>query len=377
MTQATLPGKIVLAPWGGGVPLGAIGTALGSNVTFQFNAAGDKVAIIFTAQSTTVPDLVSFVVQAVTTAGSAGTIDATLETLTNGEPAGAVTNSATGSATISTTGQKTISGMAGTASITAGTQYAVVLTAGTGWNRDLTIRLSLGSSSNQSFPLIKTKDSAGAWTNSTGTNCGWCFGLADSGGNYIQQVGLLGSYDCALQAYSSATNPDERGNRFVLAAPLRCCGVMVLLTGGTTPGANDDVRYKLLSSHTSSPVERLGKTLEGEETGGSMPKIIMFGDSYLCEANVVYAVTAEALGSETQSVPRWDYPSNAHLAGILGTSFHATTRDGLGNCSDADTDSFYGIFPIFDQADDATGGSGGATGSGIVGLHGINTGVIA
>lgn len=345
--------SVTLAPY---LSFGGIGTALGSNITMQFNAAGDKVAILFTAEESTVPDLIAFSVVAVTTAGSAGSIDATLENVTTGDPSGAVTNSATGSGTISTTGQHTISGMAGTATISPGTQYAVVLTAGTGWNRDLTIRISVGSSGNQSFPVVKTKDSAGAWTISGATNCGFAFGLADSGGTYINLTGFMGGYLCALQAFGSGTNPDERGNRFVLSRTRTCIGVLSLHTGGSTPGANDDTKFKLLSSHTSSPVTEMTVTLEGEVQGGNCPHIVMFGDSFVCQAGVTYAITMEALGTDTQSVPRWDYLTNAHLGSVLGTSFYATTRNDLGNCTD-DSDSVYGIFPIFAEDDDTGGGT--------------------
>lgn len=358
MTAAALPGKIVMSMLGGALPTGDMGTGVGSAQTFQFNAAGDKVAIIFTAESSTVPDLISFWVNSVTTAGSAGAIEATLENVTTGDPSGAVTNSATGSATISTTGAKTISGMAGTATITAGSQYAVVLTAGAGWNRDLTIRTSIGSSALTSFPLVKTKDTAGAWTVLSTNNLGWNFGLADSGGTYLQMACLNGAYDAAVQAFSSSTNPDERGNRFVLNQPMTLVGVVALFTGGSTPGANDDVKFKLLTSHTSSPTEQRTVTLEGEIQAGNLCHIVMFGSGYDCAASTTYAITMEALGTETQSMIRWDYPTNGALAGILGTSFYATTRNDLGNCTD-DTDSIYGIFPIFSKADDGAGGGGG------------------
>jgi hypothetical protein len=252
--------------------------------------------------------------------------------------------------------------MAGTATLTAGTIYAVVLTAGSGWNRNLAIRLAVGSTSGtQSFPVIKTKDSAGAWTFAGGNNAGMCFGLANSSGTYIQQYGFWGAYDAAMQAYSSSTNPDERGNRFSFNAPVRIIGAQVLFTGGSVPGANDDIEVKLLSSHTGTPVEERTVVIEGEMTDGELVHTFLFASSFDASASTVYALTVEALGTETQSLIRWDWPANADLAGILGTSFHATTRNDSGSCTD-DDNSLYSVFPIISHIDDATGGGGGGGG---------------
>lgn len=358
MTATTIPSPMVLAPLGGSIPFGNMTTSLGSALTFQFNAAGDKVAIYFIAPSTDVPNLISFYIHAVTTAGTAGTIDATLETVTDGVPSGTlVTNSNTGTGTFSTTGAKTISGIAGTATVTAGTAYYLVLTAGSGWDRDLTIRLSIGSSNGTGVPNVKTKDVAGGWNNAGGTNSGWCFGYANSGGTYIQVPGLMGAHECALQSFGSGTNPDERGNRFVLPVPMTCIGAVATYSGGAPPGANDDVKIKLLSSHTSSPVEERTVTVEGEAQASYMSKIFYFASGFACAANTTYAITMEAIGTDTQSMPRHDWPANADLAGILGASFYATTRNDLGNCTD-DDNSMYAIFPLFSKMDDGAGGGG-------------------
>lgn len=357
MTMVNLPAPVAMSPFGGSIPVGDLGTAVGSAQSFVFNGATDKVAVIFTARSTTVPDLVSFYVSAAT-AGTTGNIEATLETVVNGVPAGAVANSATGSATISTIGYKTISGMAGTATISPGTQYAIVLTAGAGWDRAITVRIANGNAnSSQNYPCVKTKDSAGSWAVVTGCNLGFSFGMADTGGTYMHTPGLFGAYDGSVQSFGSGTNPDERGNRFVLPAPMRLCGLLALYASGA-PGANDDVKFKLLSSHTGTPNELISVTLEGEAQGGDLSHIISFGGGYVCEAGVVYAITMEALGTDTQAMLRWVYDTNAHLGNMLGTSFYSTTRNDGGSCTDADN-MIYGLFPIFDQIDDATGGGGG------------------
>lgn len=357
MAMVDLPAPVALSPFGGAVPVGDMGTGIGSAQTFVFNGAGDKIAIIFIARSTTVPDLVSFYVSAAT-AGTTGNIEATLETVSAGEPAGAVTNSATGTATISTTGYKTVSGMDGTATVTAGTTYAIVLTAGAGWDRSITIRIANGNAAgSQNFPCIKTKDSAGAWTVVNGANMGFSFGIASAAGTYFHIPGLFGSYNGTAESFGSGTNPDERGNRFVLNGPMRCTGVLAMYASAV-PGANDDVKFKLLSDLAGTPDEHLSVTLEGEAQGGDLAHVISFGSGYVCAAGTTYAVTMEALGTDTQAMLRWEYAANADLAGMVGTGFYAVTRNDGSACTDQNT-QVYALFPIFDQIDDGTGSGGG------------------
>src|SRR5688572_1301543 len=78
----------------------AITNTLGSDGTFTFNGADDKMAFVFQATSTTPPDTIKF---RCATYASTGTIDATIETVdaTTGFPSGTpVTNSATGSVSV-------------------------------------------------------------------------------------------------------------------------------------------------------------------------------------------------------------------------------------------------------------------------------------
>lgn len=362
MTMIALPHPVILSPFSGATGFGDISATIGSSSSFVLNAAGDKLAILFVATSTTPPDLIAFHVLAAT-AGTTGVVEATLENVTAGDPSGAVTNSATGSATISTVSTsgapKTISGMSGTASLTVGTVYAVVLTAGSGFDRSLTVRISNGSTSATSFPSVKSKESAGAWASQIDSGTGHCFGLADSGGTYMMFPGQLGAYTTSSTAFSSATNPDERGNRFVLGIAARVCGVHLMSYPGSAPGtANDDIKVKLLSSHTSSPVTERDMTIEGEARNGAHATTVYFASGFDCAANTTYAVTFEALGSETQTTILFTYSSSAERSAVMGPSFYSTTRNDLGNCTDTNTD-MYAVFPIISHIDDGAGGGGG------------------
>ena len=97
MTMIALPHPVVLSPFGGAIPFGDMTNGTGSAVMFAFNGAGDKVAILFIATSTTPPDLLSFYNSTAGGAGTTGTWDATLENVTAGVPSGAVTRTVSAS----------------------------------------------------------------------------------------------------------------------------------------------------------------------------------------------------------------------------------------------------------------------------------------
>jgi hypothetical protein len=375
MTATALQAPVILAPYAGAVPTGAVTTSVGSAVVFTFNAAGDKCAVIFQSPGTTVPDQVSFEVATATVAGTTGDIEATLETISAGEPSGTpITNSATGTATISTTGVKTISGMDGTATVAAGDKIAIVLTAGAGWDRTLTIKMTHGASQGGlGFPYHATQDSGGAWAKVGGQNLGIAWGLASAAGTYINVPGLLGAYTAAFQSFSNATNPDERGNRWVPNVPQTIIGVSIIYNGGASPGANDDYGVALYSGHTGTPSLLASKTFEGEEPSPA-PHICLFDTAVDLSAGTTYAVTFKAMGSDSAQLVRWDFASNAHLGSFLGTDFYATTRDGGAGAPSTGGSSFtddsakaYAVFPIFSRFDDGAGGVGGGGSQRVIG----------
>lgn len=361
MTLQALPAPIICGPPLPVILGSGLTTSIGGQNTYTFDAQDDGLAVIFQAQTTTCPDLVSFVVNAATVAGTAGDINATVQTVSNGTPSGTpVTNSATGTATISTTGVKTISGMAGTATLTVGEFYAVVIQAGAGWNRTLTISTHYGSNTQQGFPYLLTKNGAASWGSLAAGSVGWQMGIADSSGNYMYVPGCAGAMTAALQSFANSTNPDERGNRFVLSAPATCVGLQVWTAG--LPGANDDFSIALYSDHTTSPVTLASKAIDGDNSAFAAGHTYLFNTPVDLSAGTVYAIAYKADGIETANIPRMDYASNAHLGGFFGTSFYSTTRNNGSGAFTDDNAKVYAIFPILSKIDDATGGAGGGGG---------------
>lgn len=362
MTLQALPAPIICGP---PLPIilgSGLTTSIGGQNTQTFDAVDDGLALIFQAQNTTCPNLVSFIVNAVTVVGSAGDINATVQTVSNGAPSGTpVTGSATGTATVTTTGVKTISGMAGTASLTVGEFYAVVIQAGSGWNRTLTINTHYGSNTQSGFPYLATKNGAAAWGTQPAGSAGWQIGMADSSGNYMYAPGFVGASTAALQSFADSTNPDERGNRFVLSAPATCVGVQVWLAG--PPGANDDHTIALYSGHTGgSPTLLASKAIDGDNNAFAAGHTYLFSSAVDLSASTVYAIALKANGIETANIIRYDYDSNAHLGGFFGTSFYSTTRNNGSGAFTDDNAKVYAIFPILSKIDDATGGAGGGGG---------------
>lgn len=322
------------------------------------NGAADKVAFVFEAVAD-VPDAVSFYVSSYT---SSGTIDATLETLaSDGTPSGTpVTNSGTASVTVSGTGvQTTATGIAGTATLTEGDLYAIVLTATTGFAGNFIIQYEQGTLGNKGLPYALTKDSAGAWTKTGGGTTGALLGFKHSGGSYFFVPGYAGAYSCALQAFSDSTNPDERGNRFSFPVPVTVYGALCYHTGGSTPGNNDAYDVVLYTTPTSGVTEQRRKSFDGDASMAGLEHKIRFASSYDVPANMVFGLALKATGTETQSMPRWDYPANAHLAGFLGVDCYSITRNNSTGDFTSDDAKVYGILPLISKLDDGAGGGGG------------------
>lgn len=371
MTLTTVIPYEYVGPNNGVVPNSALTTGIGSAVNLQFNAAGDKAGFVFQADTTAPDDAISFLVATVTTAGSAGDVEATLETVgTDGLPSGTpVTNSATGTQTISTTGVKTITGIAGTAVLTPGTLYSYVLTAGSGWNRDLSIRRTTGTGSGLGLPYSGNKDAAGSWAMTALSSTGINYGLS-TGGVFRYVAGLCGASSAvALQAYSDATNPDERGNRFSFAVPKTLIGAVVGITtgnGATTPGgADDDFTVFAYTGTAGSPSQIASSVILGEQQYGALSKIIMFDTANDLSANTEFRLSVKSTDTGTINLVRWDYASNAHLGAMAGINCYSTTRNGGSGSFTDDDAKVYSIFPLFSKSDNGAGAGGNPFGGSI------------
>lgn len=375
MTLQALPNFVVLSPFCPGVmgnthTSSTTGTGIGSEATVTFDAAGDALGFIFTARETTMVDAISFVVASVTTAGTTGVITATVETLgTTGNPSGTpVTSSNSPTATISTTGSKEITGIAGSATLTVGAQYALVLTAGAGWNRNLAIRITWGAGGQTGYPYFAS-NTTGSYGKGSQTVWGYFLGAKDSGGNPIVLACAVGAATITNQSFSNSTNPDERGNRFTLSAPATCIGIAYSNAAGSAPGSTDAYGIALYSGHTTSPSLLASANPDGDAQMTHLAHVAYFDSPVNLSANTVYAVTIKATSTDTLNVARYGYGSASDAACIMGSNFYATTRDGGagnpstgGNTFTDDNTSVYCVWPILSKFDDAASSGGGSFG---------------
>lgn len=357
MTLQAINGPVAWMPYVPGVF--ASTTSIGSDTTFAFNGAGDKMAFVFQSPSSTPPDQVKFRVIAYT---STGTIDATIETIdaTTGAPSGTlVTNTNTGSVSVTSTGTKTCTGLAGTGTLTAGTQYALVLTATGGFAGDFTVLRTTGTGGVAGSPYSLTKDSAGAWTKSGTTTAGFSIGAMTSGGASIHIPGLVGAYTAALTSYSDASNPDERGVRFQLPFPATCYGALIVASLGSTPADTNSFALSLYSGHTSgSPTQLATQAFDGDIQASGATRVLRFASGIDLSANTVYALAVKATSSGNVSLLQHTYASAAELGCYLDDNFYSTTRN---NSSGAFTDgntTVYGVYPLLSKFDDAAGSGG-------------------
>jgi hypothetical protein len=352
--------------------MSVVASTLGSDSTFTFNGAADKLAFVFQASSTTPPDTVKF---RCTSHTSTGTIDATIETLdaTTGAPSGTpVTNSATGSVSVAATGTKTCTGLAGTAALVIGTKYALVLTATGGFAGNFVVLRTTGTNGGIGSPYSLTKDSAGGWTKVSTSNCGYALGFFTAGGVSIHMPGFAGAYTAVLQTYSDSTNPDERGNRFTLPVPATCYGIVAYCNPGSTPADANSYTAALYSSHTSgSPSSLASQACDGDNEGASSMRVILFDTPVDLTANTVYAVAIKATSTGGVNVLKHTYAAAAELGGYLDDNVYSTARNnGSGAFTDTNTD-VYGVYPLLNKLDDGAGGAGG----GMIRHPGLNGGL--
>lgn len=367
MSLIQLPHPVIFGPFVPAV-MGNVLTStngISTEATITFDAAGDGVAVIFQAQSTTMVDLIAFWVSTATTPGSAGSIEATVQGLnSSGLPDGTpISGSNTASATVSSTGAKTISGIAGSASLTVGELYALVLTAGSGWNRNLAIRYAWGTGGGAiSLPYIASKTS-GSWGKGAGTTFGWFLSAADAGGAYMTIPGLVGPATITANSFSDSTGNDERGNRFILPAPATCIGLCYYNSAGSVPGNNDAWAVSLYRSPVLAAPTLLGtKDIDGDAQVTNVIHFAYFSTPVDLAPGTIYTAALKARGTETLNVPSFDYSTGVQANCLMGDKFWSTVRNGGSGSPSTGGDEFtditssvYAVWPILSCVDDAAG----------------------
>lgn len=145
--------------------------------------------------------------------------------------------------------------------------------------------------------------------------------------------GAYPGINCPRTNFDSASTPDERGNRFVLDAPMYVRGIGARLARGSV-GANT-VRLRL---YDASDTVIYSRTFDESANSTSQGTCLAYGAETLLAAGAVYRIALEALGSVDCYIDELDAGSAAMLDFWPGgADWYYTSRSDAGTWTDTTT----------------------------------------
>lgn len=336
-----------------------LSSGVGSDQLMTFNGAGDKVAFLFQATSTTPPDKAQFCVHSYTSGGS---VDVTLEPLSSNAPTGTpVSGTGTGSVTVSGTGLQTATGLAGSGSLSVGIYYAVVFTAASGFAGNFTVRMTVGTLSGLTMASAMSKDAAGAWSGDVGGGPGVCCGLFLSGDVPLVQQNLAGAYTgVGFQTFGDATNPDERGMLWKYPLAIRVAGAVPLVGYGSGYDANEDWRAGIYLDPLGSP-SRQGQAYGGSvgnRSSGNSKWVLWEEGAIEIPANTEFGIAVKGVGTASIVMPRWTFGDALSMKPLVGTNgARSITRNNDSGAFTGDDTMAYGAVPVIVAVEDGAAGA--------------------
>jgi hypothetical protein len=353
--------------WPGLTTQGTGAKVSGNGTTLD--AAGEYVAFVIKAREAMTISHIWHRVAA--TATGSPTLDVRIETVsdTTGLPTGTLwatnTNLVTGALAANT---EYTHALTASASINAGETFAIKLlynsgTAITPFNIGQ-VSVPLAS---QGLPYVVTNTGSP-------TKGGWSFIYnvcpGSSSTAFYKVPGLWGFTSMAVQSFSTS-NGDAFGNRFQVPFTCRCTGLSISRTadgGNFSYGLYDDAGTELSSSSTAHDNDQTF-------TGAGVPGHFFFVNPVTLSAATWYR--AAIWPSSTTNVGTYKITQSADLSETMRyTNFHYTTKATGGAWTDSAVNEALTVDLIIDQLDDGVSAGGGGA-AGIVGLHGINNGVLA
>lgn len=330
--------------------------------TFQLNLLSKSVCVVVQATSTTVWDTFQFRLGTIATGNATGlTVEIWTVDATNGRPSAKLTNSNT--ATIDTTagtGVYTASGLAGTATFTAGIYYCINIICGAVGDCIVTLGYG-GTSSALNMPYHVTFDGVATYTKSS-CNSGVGFAIGDTGPVWRKYEGICGTgLPAAVGTYSNATNPNERGLRFTVAAKRRLLGVGCVLTTNTAATSTFEMRAWSAPSTGAAILTSMDISPDPDIVRASASALLgywLFGATAVLTPGTEYGVSFYALSTGTLNTYQETFAAAADLDALHDQQFQYMTRNGnAGNFTLVNTVSPY-MWPICDQADDGVSAAG-------------------
>ena len=351
MALIELPAPQVLFPWNWNIA----GYPSGTEATFVFDAVNDEFVVVFQCPPAAFTlDKVSFYIATVTTPPSAGNLTVAVYAVsaTTGEPTGgALASINVDATTITVAGRYVATGLA--LALTAGTLYAVSIKADASYSGNITQRYG-STTVAMALPYSLTNNAGAGYAKTQSRAGGFYIGLGTST-DYKKIVGLNGALSAvdATLSVTDGASPDEVGNIYTFAQPMRVIGGMFYLSSGS---ANVTVNLRDNGGSVQKTIDIDKDQLFATNIRGITQ---MFASAFDTTANVAFELTASKSGlGGTMAIEYLDAVDNAELAALWSASISGVTYNNGGSRA-TETARMYGIFPIVSHIGDSSGGGGG------------------
>lgn len=328
---------------------------LGGSTNLDLNGAGQWVAWVGQATQTAIIDRYFFRVNTAATGCNATVRIETVDTST-GLPTGTLVHAnATDSITIGTGPQDFANNFDGTFSLTKGQLIAFVIAVSSGTPSGVNIAIWDDEGFGVAIPYLLDYDASVTLR----TQLAICAGLGISGGGAMPLPKMWPINAAGSETYSSTSTPDTIGNKIVIDAPIRICGVWYWLD------QDGDATIKLYGTDGST-------VLASALLYTNVPPIT---SSQLCEARfsssvelpagtyylAIEATAATVIGISTITFVNSTWRSGSPL-GDGKITYTTCTQPPTGTGSWTDTDTKQVVMGlIIDGIDDGVGSGGGET----------------
>jgi hypothetical protein len=309
-----------------------------ARIVVAMNGSGDRLAMVFQSPRTGTIDSIGFATGTVITSQS---LDVRLETVgTNGHPTGTLaTAGATGAeATPASNTMYDVSLGTGHAASAGDRLAAVVQFTSTVGSLQLVSSVCDNLISGHLFPYIDFNGS-GSYAMDDVVPA-----LSVRIGGVCYHVGSYPGIDLFRTSFTSASTPDERGNRFVLPVPMWTRGIGARFEQGGPFGTSHAVRLRLYDAADTVIFERTFDDTASINSGGIH---VVYGAETLLDSGVVYRVALEHLSTVGCYIDELTAGSNdilGHWPG--GTAWYYTSRSDAGSWTDDDTKRAHDFFLV-------------------------------
>lgn len=335
--------------------LGVGGTAS----TYQMNAAGERIFLVFQGGDAFTLDEFSFAVTAVGSNGAATVRVCAVDA--DGRPGTEYSGGGYTAQAVSITGINSYKVTGLQAAVPAATPYCVTIDYDSG---DWTVTTSAGDSTvGTNMPYVGSFDGVSTYAKTLGRGGGIRMGLGGASSAWRRRPSqLLGAFSSLATSFSADTadNPDEIGLAFQVLVPCRLWG---LWFNGRMQSAAGTYDLRVFQGVTSpSEFSSMARTLDSDHAAtvgntGAFVNEVQFAATQDLTPGVDYLTTLRSLhGTITLNTRYTVWPSADHKQAAFPSTMRMVTRDGGSGNFTEDTASMPWMVPIISALDDGAGG---------------------